>query len=73
MAHNIVKEYIDFDRKSINNYINTITEKKLNSKICEMILDIYINIRYYDSYKHIKKNTIDDIYFYVQDEFTKNF
>ena len=73
MSRNIVREYINFDRESIAKYINIITEKKLNSKICDEILDIYVNIRYYDMYEHVKRNTIDDICFYVEDSFTKKY
>lgn len=73
MACNIVKEYIDYDRECIAKYISIITEKKLNSKICDMILDVYIDIRYYDIYKHVKKHTIDDVYFYIQEEYQKKF
>ena len=42
MSRNIVKEYIDYDKKNIIKYINIITEKKLSSKICDIITDIYI-------------------------------
>ena len=73
MACNIVKEYINYDKECIAKYISIITEKKLNSKICDMILDVYVNIRYYDMYEHVKKHTIDDIYFYVQEEYQKKF
>lgn len=71
MARNIVKDYIDYDKEYIREYINIITEKKLNSKICDMIIDTYVNIRYFDMYEHIKKNPIDDIEYYVISKFKK--
>ena len=72
MARNIVKEYIDYDRKNIIKYIDVITEKKLNSKIVDMIANTYINIRYYDMYEH-KKNVVDDISFYVKEKLEQDF
>ena len=73
MAHNIVKDYIDYDKKFINEYIDIITEKKLNSKICDMIIDTYINVRYYDLYEHVKKYPIDNIEHYVTENFKRQF
>ena len=73
MAHNIVKDYIDHERKSIREYIDIITEKKLVSKICDMIVDTYIDVRYYDMYEHIKKNPIEIIENYVIENYKKEF
>lgn len=73
MAHNIVKDYIDYDRKFLREYIDIITEKKLNSKICDMIIDTYINVRYYDMYEHVKKYPIDNIEHYVTENFKRYF
>ena len=71
MARNIVNDYIDYDKKYLREYINIITEKKLNDKICDMIIDTYVNVRYFDMYEHIKKNPIDDIEYYVINHFKK--
>lgn len=73
MAYSIFKYYLDNEKSNIKNYVDTITEKKLNSKICNMILDYYVDIRYFDSYKHVKDNTIDDICYYVKRNFDENY
>ena len=71
MARNIVKDYIDFNKKFIKDYVDTITEGKLNSKISDMIVDTYINVRYYDMYEHVKAYPIDNIEYYVIDNYKK--
>ena len=71
MARNIVKDYVDYDKKFLKEYIDIITEEKLSNKISDMIIDTYINVRYYDMYEHEKKYPIDNIEYYVT-EFFKN-
>ena len=73
MARNIVKDYLEYDRQNLKNYISIITDKKLNNNICDMIIDTYINIRYFNAYASIKKNPIDNIEYYVLENFKKNF
>ena len=73
MARNIVKDYLECDKEYLREYINTITEKKLNSKICDMIVDTYVNVRYLDIYEHIKKHPIDNIEYYVIENSKKMF
>lgn len=73
MARNIVKDYLEYDRQNLKNYISVITDKKLNNNICDMIIDTYINIRYFNAYASIKKNPIDNIEYYVLENFKKNF
>lgn len=73
MARNIVKDYIDFNQKHLREYIDIITEKNLNSKICDMIVDTYINVRYYNSYEQVKTNTIDNFEYYAIENFKKDF
>ncbi len=73
MARNIVKDYLEYDRQNLKNYISIITDKKLNNNICDMIIDTYINIRYFNAYESVKKNPIDNIEYYVLENFKKNF
>ena len=73
MARNIVRDYIDYDRKKMIKYIDIITEKKLYSKITDMIVDTYVNVRYFDMYEHVKNNIIDDISYYVKEKLETEF
>ena len=73
MARNIFKDYLDYDKNFLREYINTITEKKINSKICDMIIDTYVNIRYFNDYEPVKATMIDNIEYYVVDNYIKNF
>ena len=73
MARNILKDYIDYDKKFLREYIDIITEKNLNSKICDMIVDTYINVRYFDMYEHVKEYPIYNVEYYVTDNFNKLF
>ncbi len=73
MARDIVKDYIEYAGKYLKEYKDIIKEKKLNSKISDMIIDTYINVRYYDIYEHVKDYPIDNIEYYIIENFKKNF
>lgn len=73
MARNIFKDYLDYDKNFLKEYINTITEKKINSKICDMIVDTYINIRYFNNYEPVKATIIDNIEYYVVNNYIRDY
>ena len=73
MARNVVKDYLDYEKQNLKNYISVITDKKLNSNICDMIIDTYVDVRYFNAYTSMKKNPIDNIEYYVIEKFKKNF
>ena len=73
MARNIFKDYLDYDKNFLKEYINTITEKKINSKICDMIIDTYINIRYFNNYEPVKATIIDNIEYYVVNNYIRDY
>ena len=73
MARNVFKDYIEADKRYLREYINLVTEKKINSKIRNMILDTYTNIRYYDACEHVKKTLIDNIEYHVIENYIKLF
>lgn len=73
MARNVVKDYLDYEKQNLKNYISLITDKKLSNNICDMIIDTYIDIRYFDARASIKKNPIDNIEYYIIENFKKNF
>ena len=65
MAHNIFREYVDYDKKVLKEYINTITAKKINNKVCNLIVNVYTDSRYYNSFEPVKNNFIDNVEYYV--------
>ena len=73
MARNIVKDYIEYNREYLKEYADIITNKKINSKISDMIIDTYINVRYYDIYEHVKNYPIDNIEYYIIENFKNDF
>ena len=73
MARNVVKDYLEYEKQNLVNYISVITDKKLNNDICNMIIDTYINVRYFNAYTSVKKNPIDNIEYYIIDNFKKRF
>ncbi len=73
MARNVVKDYLDYDKEIVKEYVNIMTEKKLGNKISDMIVDTYINARYFDMYDHVKKYPVDNFEYYVKENFKKNF
>ena len=50
MSRNIVRDYINYDKECMHNYINVVTKKKLHSKIVDEILNTYVDVRYYNIY-----------------------
>lgn len=73
MARNVVKDYLEYEKQNLKNYISIITNKKLNNNLCDMIIDTYIDIRYFNAYTSVKKNLIDNIEYYVFEKFKKSF
>ena len=73
MARNIFKDYLDYDKKILKEYIDIITEKKINSKISDMIIDTYINIRYLNSLEPVKPTLIDNIEYYIVNNYVKDY
>lgn len=73
MARNIFKDYLDYDKKFLKEYINAITSNKINSKICDMIIDTYIKIRYFNDYEPVKATIVDNIEYYVINDYFKKF
>lgn len=73
MARNVVKDYLEYEKQNLKNYISIITNKKLNNNLCDMIIDTYVDIRYFNTYTSVKKNLIDNIEYYVFEKFKKSF
>lgn len=48
MANNIAKDYVSFEKKSIMEYLKVILDKYYKKDICELLVNKYIEIRYYD-------------------------
>lgn len=66
MACNIVKEYIDFSKKNIIKYLKLILEKNYSKDIVEPLVDVYINVRYYNNCDIKYKNFESNINYYMK-------
>ena len=73
MARNIFRDYIEYDKKVLKDYINTITAKKINNKVCNMIVNTYVDLRYFNTYEPVKKNLIDSLEYYVIGNYLKDY
>ena len=51
MSINIVEQYINLTKKTVNEYMKLIFERKFSKKYCDMFNEKYINVRYYNFYE----------------------
>ena len=59
MKINCMDQYISIVKKQITFYIRSIFENKFNKEYCDLFIEKYINIRYYDFYEFdIEVNTV---------------
>lgn len=65
MSCNIMREYINFSRKCINNYIKIIMEKQFDANTTTDLLNTYIDVRYYDLYEKKYKKLEDNIGYHL--------
>ena len=66
MANNIAREYIDFSKKNITKYLKIILDKYYAKKIVDPLLEVYINVRYYNNEDIKYKNFISNINYYLR-------
>ena len=52
MSINIMNEYIELTKKQINEYMKLVFEEKFNQTYCNLFLERYINIRYFNYYEN---------------------
>ena len=52
MTINIMQEYIELTKKQINEYMKLVFEEKFNQTYCNLFLERYINIRYFNYYEN---------------------
>lgn len=71
MANNISKEYISFCKKNINNYAKIILESHYQKDVFLPLLDIYIDVRYYNAYENIYKSYGQNINYYLKNKVTE--
>ena len=50
MTINIMNEYIEITKKQISEYMKLVFENQFNSKYCDIFMERYINIRYFNYY-----------------------
>lgn len=66
MANNIAREYIDFSKKNITKYLKIILDKYYAKKIVDPLLEVYINVRYYNNEDIKYKNFTSNINYYLK-------
>ena len=66
MANNIAREYIDFSKKNITKYLKIILDKYYAKKIVDPLLEVYINVRYYNNEDIKYKNFTSNINYYLR-------
>lgn len=65
MALNIFKDYVEYDKKHLKQFIYTLTAKKINNKVCNMVVETYANLRYFNALEPVKKSLVDNVEHYV--------
>lgn len=58
MTINIMNEYIELTKKQINEYMKLVFGESFNKTYCELFLERYINIRYFNYYENEFHETI---------------
>lgn len=66
MSRNIVKDYVEYDQKSIKKYVQIITNQQIDEGLLDAIIQIYIDVRYYDLYEHISSSVLDNTDYYIR-------
>ena len=52
MTINIMNEYIEITKKQISEYMRLVFEEKFNQNYCDIFMERYINIRYFNYYEN---------------------
>ena len=52
MTINIMNEYIELTKKQINEYMKIVMEEKFNQNYCDLFMERYLNIRYFNYYEN---------------------
>lgn len=58
MTVNIMEQYIEITKKQIEDYMKLVLEEKFNKTYCDLFIERYINIRYYNYYENEMAETI---------------
>lgn len=68
---NISKDYVSFAKKNIYSYIKMIMGKYFDKAVFDMLLDTYINVRYYDMYERKYRDMVSNINYYLRNKINK--
>lgn len=67
MTINIIEQYLELTKKQINTYMKMVLGREYNQKYCDMFVQKYINVRYYNFYENDVNNTVrKKILFYLK-------
>jgi len=65
MSINIINQYVRFSRKCINNYVKLAMGKYYDQDIFDELINVYIDVRYYDIYPRKYASTVSNINYYL--------
>lgn len=68
MSCNIMKEYVDFSRKCIKNYIKLIMDKQFEQEVFDELVNVYIDVRYHNLYEKKYKKFQNNISYHLLQE-----
>lgn len=68
MSCNVGNTYVNFAKNNITKYMKLILEDRFNTNIFSSLLDVYIDVRYYNYYEIKYKNAESNINFYMRNK-----
>ena len=72
MSRNVIKEYVDFNKKNLKNYTKRIMGKYYDEELFMKYLNVYVNVRYYNQEMWVRKDFNNHITYYLDKVYDKN-
>lgn len=71
MSRNIVNDYILYDKDCIRRYLETIVKDSFDDELIGVIVETYVDVRYYDLYDQIDESLSKTLDYYVESNVLK--
>lgn len=68
---NIVKDFVEYDKKCIQEYSKLMIDENVDQGIIDTIINTYVDVRYYDLFNHISNSPIETIDYYIKKNIEK--